>query len=123
MALSPLVRFLNATMKVYQFDSRNIGPLPMILGGVVAISLAIGLLVLASMFAVFFMVAGLVLATASGIALGVRRLLRGKTDQEEVGEHVATITEVSERAEIVDDEGVKTIEVEVVETSSDSQKR
>tara|TARA_R110002096_G_scaffold24760_6_gene77924 strand:- start:1596 stop:1925 length:330 start_codon:yes stop_codon:yes gene_type:complete len=104
-------------MKVYQFDSRNIGPIPMILGGVLAVSVAVGLLILASMFAVFFMVAGLVLATASGIALGVRRLLRGKESGNGSGEHIATITEVSQLDEVADDDGIKMVEVEIVETS------
>ena len=52
----------------------------------------------------------------SGIAFGVRRFLRGRATSDELGEHIATITEVSQREGLNEADGIKEVQVEVVET-------
>ncbi len=104
-------------MKIHHFriDSRKIGPVPLLVGGVLTLALAIGAIVLAAMFAVVFLAVGLTIATVGAVALGVRRFLGGrKADSQHAGAQLPKITELSQR-EARDDGDVKLIEVEVVD--------
>ncbi len=102
-------------MKTYQFtmDSRRIGPIPLILGGIVGLALLAGLIVFASMFAIIALGVGLILAAVGGIALAVRRVLGLNQTKSPTSGDAPKISEVR-ASDIEDLDGVKEVEVEIV---------
>ncbi|RFC47409.1 MAG: hypothetical protein DVB23_001117 [Verrucomicrobia bacterium] len=102
----------------YRFHVQRIGPVKLVLGGLLVAGLLLGAVLFASAVAIIGLIAGLVVSAAALLGYGVRRFLnpRQEAEMERRAEGIVVI----ERTDLP---GVRTIEVELIDDGQEVPRR